>query len=478
MSIYKSIIPDNNHRINLMIFRLLIIVLLSINSITNAQVDTSYSFLVAGHAYGAHDGGNLGLYPALLNSLNSGYDSNAAFIIFTGDIVNQSTPESWQQVEDELASYALPYYYVMGNHDANTTGWQIFEDKYGSTYYAFYSQTELFIVLNSTEEQRSISPNQLDFLEEQVNLAGDTIQNIFIFFHEVLWNSHEKYIGVRSNSRSRYDQIVNYSNYWEDVHPMLLSKPEKNFYVISGDVGGNPDAIATFYDKWDNITLISSGMGEVEDENYLLVQVYTKDSIEFELVPLNNALSLDEIENYSVPPSTGDIRGPAFVIHGSSDIEYSVTEVLNADSYVWELPEGATGSSSLNTIELDFSIDFTGDTLTVKAARDGYGTGLASSLMIDLDVSQIVSNESDPGSLQIDFIQTLDYYTIGIKCNAGEVLCIRLFDASGRVLKSKKIKALEGYAEMQLFSNEISRGIIFIEVSTQKQQITEKFIIR
>ena len=27
----------------------------------------------------------------------------------------------------------------------------------------------------------------------------------------------EKYKGVRSNSRSRFDQMVNYSNYWEDV---------------------------------------------------------------------------------------------------------------------------------------------------------------------------------------------------------------------------------------------------------------------
>jgi len=453
--------------------------MLSINSLTNAQVDTSYSFIVAGHAYGAHDGGNLGLHPAFLNSLNLGYDSNAAFIVFTGDIVNNSTPESWQQVEDELVGYALPYYYVMGNHDNNTAGWQVFEDKYGSTYYSFYLQSELFIVLNSTEEQRSISSNQIDFMDEQIELAGDSIQNVFIFFHEVLWNSHEKYVGVRSNSRSRYDQIVNYSNYWEEVHPILLAKPEINFYINAGDVGGNPDAIAAFYDEWDHVTFLSSGMGEVADENYLLVHVNTKDSIEFELVPLNNSLSLDDIEYYSVPSSIENITGPATVLQGSVDIEYSVPEVFNADSYIWELPEGTSGLSSLNSILLDFDWSFAGDSISVNAVRDGYGTGPGSSMTIAADISPIELIEGEAGSLHIDFIENDDYSsTVGISCNAGDMLTINLFDSMGRILKSEKIEAFTVYTEMHLGKTGFPKGVYFLSVSTQTQHLTEKFVIR
>ena len=460
-------------------FELILFVLLSfVQSIVNAQVDTAYAFIVAGHAYGSHDGGNLGLHPALLNRLNSGFDPNTAFMIFTGDIVNQSTSESWQQVEDELTSYALPYYYVMGNHDANAVGWQVFENKFGGTFYTFRSQTELFIVLNSTEEQRSISSGQLEFLQTQIDLAGDTLQNIFIFFHEVLWNSNEKYLGVRSNSRSRYDQIVNYSNYWEEVHLKLLAKSEKNFYVITGDVGGNPDAIAAFYDKWDNIVLISSGMGEVFDENYLLVHVFSKDSVEFELVPLNSTLNLDEIEYYSVPPATGNITGPLTVQKGSMGIEYSVPWVFNADSYLWELPKGATGSSTMNSIEIDFNLDFTGDSLSVRAARDGYGTGPSSSMMIESDISPIESNEYNMNSLQVDVFKTTDYYSIEIRCNADEMLNIQLFDANGRILRSEKIRTLNGYTELQLFANENSNGIFFISVSTSTQQIVKKYVSR
>ncbi|MCK4747252.1 MAG: metallophosphoesterase, partial [Bacteroidales bacterium] len=337
----------------------------------NAQVDTSYAFIVAGHAYGSHDGANIGLHPALLNSLDSGFDPDVAIFVFTGDIVNHSTSESWQQVEDEMANYALLYYYVMGNHDENDIGQQVFEDKHGGAYYSFFVQHDLFIVLNSTEAGRSISSNQIEFLEDQISQAGDTIRNVFVFFHEILWNSHMKYIGVRSNSRSRYDQMVDYSNYWEEVHPVLMENPGKNFFLFTGDVGGNPDAIAAFYDTWDHITFLSSGMGEVEDENYLLAHIYTRDSVEFELVPLNSNLTLPGIEFYSVPPAPEEITGPLVVPPGGSAVDYSVPEVFNANSYEWELPAGASGTSTSARITLDFDLDFAGGTLSVQAARDG-----------------------------------------------------------------------------------------------------------
>ncbi len=102
------------------------VALLSINTVLLAQTDSSYSFIAAGHAYGSHEGENIGLHPALLNRLYSGIDSTVEFMVFTGDIVNHSTSESWQQVEDELDSLSLPYFYVMGNHDDNETGRQVF----------------------------------------------------------------------------------------------------------------------------------------------------------------------------------------------------------------------------------------------------------------------------------------------------------------------------------------------------------------
>ncbi len=221
--------------------------------------------------------------------------------------------------------------------------------------------------MNSIEADRAISENQLVFLEEQISKAGDSCKNIFIFFHEVIWNSHKKYIDVRSNSRSRYNQMVEHSNYWDELHPMLLERPDKKFFLIAGDVGGNPDAISAFYDRWDHITLLASGMGEVADENYLLACVHPQDTLGFELVALDDALELPDIENYSLPPAPGSISGPGSVFQGSATNEYAVDEVFNAESYHWVLPPGASGSSSTNLIEVDFDTEFEGGELSVRA---------------------------------------------------------------------------------------------------------------
>lgn len=453
---------------------LLTITALLIQPMLMGQGDTAYSFIVAGHAYGAHSGGNPGLHPAFLNSLNAGFDTGTCFFILTGDIVNQSTSESWEQVENELVNYGLPYYYVMGNHDANDIGHQVFEDKFGGTWYAFNSHSELFIILNSTEEQRSISSDQISFLEEQISKAGDTIRNIFIFFHEVLWNSHEKYVGVKSNSRSRFDQIVNYSNYWEEVHPLLLTLPEKKFYIIAGDVGGNPDAIAAFYDTWDNITLLASGMGEVTDENYLQVHVDDQDSVKFELVPLNSGLSLLDIEYYSVPPAPEAIAGPALVNPGNSNIIYYVPEVFNAEYYIWTLPGGDTDTLSSNSIPIDFDADFTGSPLSVCAFKEGFGSGPVVSMMIEADNPPDKIISEDIYLPQIECIEDGDYINLLIAGYLGEELIIRLVDGSGKVLKSNRIKVWNDYTILPIQKPDLSQGIVFLSVSTYEWHVIKK----
>ena len=457
---------------------LVIVVFLSALSILNAQSDISYSFIAAGHAYGSHEGENIGLHPALLRSLHSGFESSVEFLVFTGDIVNFSTAESWQQVESELDSIGKPFYYVMGNHDDNAAGEAVFWEKFGGTYYSFYSRGDLFIVLNSIEADRAISEKQLIFLQEQIDLAGDSTGNIFIFFHEIIWNSHEKYQGVRSNSRSRYDQVVEHSNYWEEVHPILMNKPDKRFFLIAGDVGGNPDAISVFYDRWDHITFLASGMGEVADENYLLVHVYDNDSTDFEIIPLNAELSLPGIEYYSVPPVPGPISGPDFVFQGSKALVYSVPVVFNAEAYQWVLPIGATGSSSTDRIEVDFDERFKNGELSVRALRDGFGGSAATSMLVQADYTSLESFKAENSPPPFKVHEGID--KISIECFElnGDEISFRIMDTGGRVLFSKQVPAQNCYHEFQISSNDLPRGVLFITAWTKNRRFTEKIMVR
>ena len=111
----------------------LIFVFSHLSTFLKAQSDGSYSIVVAGHAYGAHAGTNIGLHPPLIKKLSEENDSVSALIL-TGDIVNTSTTASWQQVEKEITNLGLTAFYVMGNHDNNATGKAVFNAKHGGLY--------------------------------------------------------------------------------------------------------------------------------------------------------------------------------------------------------------------------------------------------------------------------------------------------------------------------------------------------------
>lgn len=441
-----------------------------------AEPDTAYSFIVAGHAYGAHAGTNIGLHPPLLSSFDRGIDTRAAFFVFTGDIVNQSTAESWQQVDEEMSKYALPYYYSMGNHDSNSEGYKVFEEKFGGTYYAFMFQSDLHVVLNSIEADRAISSTQLSFLTAQIDAADESVSNVFIYFHEIIWNSSEKYKEVRSNSRSRYDQIKDYSNYWDEVHPVLEERSTKNFYLISGDVGGNPDAIAVFYDRWDNVTLISSGMGEVSDENYLQATVYPGDTVLFEPVALNEEIDLYDILFYTVPPAPDTITGPLVFLPGQQGMIYSVPEVYNAESYIWNLPDHLSGNSSANSIQVNAESSFISGDISVSAYRDGYGKSTEKTLTVEAEPVSAASkwNTNFPS---LEFLKYNEKIVMEVSGFKGERLFFELYDASGRMIEKSVAVNKDGYSTIEMYHASLKNNLYILRISDETQQIVKKIFL-
>ncbi|MBN2807378.1 MAG: metallophosphoesterase [Prolixibacteraceae bacterium] len=356
-----------------------------ISSGLHASNNERYTFLVAGHAYGAHSGTNKGLHPPLLQKLST-YSHDSIFSIFlTGDIVNYSTAESWAQVSGELDSLGLKAFYVMGNHDNNAIGKQVFQQMHGGTFYAFEQYGDLFIVLNSTLIDRSISPDQIDFLQHKLNSTVDSIRNIFIFFHEVLWTSQENYVDLRVNSRSRYAQMKEYSNYWDAVHP-LLQQTGKNVFVFAGDVAGNEDAISLFYEQRGRVRLIASGMGEVFDENFLKV-IVSADSISIVPVPLDTQVEMYPIQTYALPEAPDTIMGPDYVEPGSYGIEYLVPEHAFTAMVHWSFNGNLSGTNNQQQVLVDFYNNFTGGIIGAAYERDGYGTGPVKEMKVMIPIA-------------------------------------------------------------------------------------------
>ena len=262
----------------------------------------SYSFFIAGHTYGQPGVDNEGLHPPFVEKFE--YLKNRTeikFGILLGDIVSSSpVAQDWEEVDADISSLGLPVYFAVGNHDMENR--PLFESRYGSTYYYFIYEDDLFIVLDPNIDEWNISGEQLEFLENTVSSNYANVQNIFVFFHQLLWWKNDNiYKKVNPNSFSgRADTI----NFWSSIEPLFHQLPNQ-VIMFAGDVGAAYWSSDFMYDTYDNITLIASGMGEEDGDNFIVVNVDTARKIKYDLICIDTPelycfgeLSGHELTNY------------------------------------------------------------------------------------------------------------------------------------------------------------------------------------
>jgi len=96
-----------------------------------------------------------------------------------------------------------------------------------------------------------------------------------------------------------------------------------------------------------------------------------------------------EITANLLPLIAGAISGNKTVCQGENSVNYTVPAVDNATSYKWVLPSGATGSSTTNSITVDYSKSAISGNITVKGHND-CGDGIVSYSMITVNQLPII----------------------------------------------------------------------------------------
>ena len=120
-------------------------------------------------------------------------DAPMAFIL--GDLYFDSTDDEHQAEYagaflDEVANLNVPWYPVMGNHEAEHGGWTVVQDRIfegRNTYYSFDTDIAHFIVLDAymPDAWGTISEEQLDWLAEDLGVTAQS--HIFVFLHPPLY---------------------------------------------------------------------------------------------------------------------------------------------------------------------------------------------------------------------------------------------------------------------------------------------------
>jgi len=280
---------------------LLLLVAITYSCISNNRYSNPsdpYSFLIAGHTYGQTGVHNKGVHPAFKEKFELiRQDELIKFGVFTGDIVIVGNKKTWGYIDADIAALGKPVYFAVGNHDIMANP-KLYNSLYGPTYFSFKKKGDLFIILDPNLDSWNISGKQLAFLKEELANNYLTVDNIFVFFHQLLWwenkNIYRKY---QPNSRSGKAKNI---NFWNEIEPLFNNLPNPVF-MMAGDIGAFPNKKVCMYHQYDNITLIASGMGGGVKDNFVIVDVHEDKSVSFRLIALNgnDIHALGRLEDHS-----------------------------------------------------------------------------------------------------------------------------------------------------------------------------------
>lgn len=91
------------------------------------------------------------------------------------------------------------------------------------------------------------------------------------------------------------------------------------------------------------------------------------------------------------PAAATSIVGSTTVCQGQSAETYTVSEIPDAESYYWTLPSGATGISTTNSIDVEFSSSAVSGNIKVWGYNSCGGNGLSSTLSITVNPLPLTS---------------------------------------------------------------------------------------
>jgi calcineurin-like phosphoesterase family protein len=252
-------------------------VLIILSSCKTVEENSSTHFLVVGHAYGSPGASNLGIdqtaYSCIQKSTN---EKRYDFIVFTGDFMRASDTVNIKLVKNQLDQLQIPYHIAPGNHDMGNR--HLYKSYFGKTDYFATINDDIYIFLDNTKNGWNLDTSQTKTIQNAVAKKTEN-SNIFVFIHNVWWYPLSSQIKVNSHA-GEYQVNLN------EILENNFLNIDNEVYIIAGDVGTNVDASNSTHLKMKNIHLITSGIGNGQNEHLLEFDI---DSIvKIHKIDLNN----------------------------------------------------------------------------------------------------------------------------------------------------------------------------------------------
>jgi hypothetical protein len=140
-----------------------------------------------------------------------------------------------------------------------------------------------------------------------------------------------------------------------------------------------------------------------------------------------------------------------------------VAEIFNADSYIWKLPEHASGTSTGNSIQVLFDNGFTTGSISVSASSQGFGSSASDSKTITLNGASIDNEKAEKLEINV-FRNGFQNYVLEILSESTDDFQIEIYTIDGRMVYTKRIRSWGGIVQ-QLQLPVSSGNLYFVSIT-------------
>lgn len=238
------------------------------------------------------------------------------FVVSVGDLVEgyyddpiQSVRE-WTEFDGMVDALDMRFFYVPGNHDIwSPFSREVWEERFGSSYYHFIYRDVLFLALNSEDgASTTIGQEQARYFVEVLE-AHPEVRWTLVFTHKPLWYYDER--GSETGWASIQDQLVGrpHTVFAGHRHQYIHYEREGMRYIDLATTGGGSSLAGPAHGRFDHfvwVTMTQEGpvLANVLLDGIVDERIRTEESAE-ELNRLGGSVSME------LPPVTWAGAAPA-----------------------------------------------------------------------------------------------------------------------------------------------------------------------
>ena len=192
--------------------------------------------------------------------------------------------------------------------------------------------------------------------------------------------------------------------------------------------------------------------------------------------------------NSYVNPTTG---ATSLTLFGKCNTQtISVPAVPFATSYVWTLQNGATGTSTTNSIVVDFSLVATLTATTknivrVEAKNDCGVLSVAKLITLTFDGIQGCAKQAPTAIISGEVSQiypnpAVDTFNLDLSTTLGSEVSLTIYAINGAIVKTSKVQLVEGFNTVSEDVSNLGEGIYFVKLynATNNETIVRKLVKR